>query len=104
MDVTENKIKTIEIKIEKLEKEVCRIKKDVSVMDKEVLGIKIELQKDTKQIFDLLKNLERNMKEFKEEINDIKLKPAKRWDSIIMVIITIIVTSAVNYFMVNGGF
>ncbi len=48
-------------------------------------------------------NVERDVKEIKNDIKDIKEKPAKRWDSMVTQIISILISAVLGYIIAKFG-
>lgn len=90
---TESRIKTLEDKVEKVERKITNIEKE---MAKSTTEISI--------IFTMLNEIKADTKAIASDLQELKLKPAKRWDSIVGTIITVIVSTIVGYFLAKGGF
>lgn len=50
-----------------------------------------------------LKCTEEKVGNIREDIDEIKQKPAKRWDSVVTTILTIVITACATYFLTRAG-
>lgn len=50
------------------------------------------------------KNLGEKVDGLSEDLEEIKEKPGKRWDSVVLTVITVMVTAVVTYFLTKFGF
>lgn len=48
-------------------------------------------------------NVEKDVKEIKDDVKDIKEKPAKRWESVVTQIVSILVAAVLGYFLAKIG-
>lgn len=48
-------------------------------------------------------NVEKDVKEIKDDVKDIKEKPAKRWEGVVTQLISIVVAAIAGYFLAKFG-
>ncbi|GFN34648.1 hypothetical protein [Tepidimicrobium xylanilyticum] len=89
----ENRLKALEDRVEKVEKKITNIEKEMAKSTTEI-----------SVIFKMLNEIEADTKTITSDLQELKLKPAKRWDSIVGTIITVVVSTIIGYFLAKGGF
>lgn len=88
INLLQEKMKDSENRIEKLEK------KQDTIQD---LIISVKLMENKTQ------NIESSLKEVKDAVNEIAMKPAHKWENMISQIISIIVAGVISYCMARIG-
>lgn len=88
INLLQEKMKDSESRIEKLEK------KQDTIQD---LIISVKLMENKTQ------NIESSLKEVKDVVNEIAMKPAHKWENMISQIISIIVAGVISYCMARIG-
>lgn len=90
------------ISMENLAKEMAETKVRVTIMESEVSTLKTNtaLNKQlTDTIMGMLTKIEGSISTIAEKISNLESKPGQRWEQAIRTIITVVITSAVVYFI-----
>ena len=90
------------ISMENLAKEMAETKVRVTIMESEVSTLKTNtaLNKQlTDTIMGMLTKIEGSISGIAEKIGNLESKPGQRWEQVIRTIITVVITSAVVYFI-----
>lgn len=56
----------------------------------------------TKTLFSMLEKIETQLIRLIESVDNLKLKPARRWDTVVTTLIIVAVTTVATYFLTKG--
>ena len=89
------------VELQFLQKEVGELKEEIKELAKRILKIETSREKTEFQYDQIMKSLEELNKvtipKLMEELENIKNKPAKRWDSVINALISAVVAALVGF-------
>ena len=95
--------------LDNLTKSVCLMANEQEHMRKDITETKNDL-KETKDDVKEIKNAvlshkgeEKEVSEIKEEVEELKMKPAKRWDSVVAAVVSAIVGALIAYIAMKLG-
>lgn len=71
--------------------------------DVSMAQIDLKLENIEKKVDKLEGNLDKKFERLSEEIEELKLKPAKRWDGVVTVVITLVVGMLIGLFFTQVG-
>lgn len=87
---------------ENLTKELDSLKEEVeSLKDKlgELATAQAVNEEQTKMVFKILTEIKDSIKLISDKIDILEKKPSKNWDETVKVVITVVVTAAITYFI-----
>lgn len=101
-DQYDNDLKGVQLSLTQLETKfelVCKTLEDLKKLSDSVnkLAVSVELQTQK------LNSHDESIHTLISDVQELKMKPAKRWDNVIGIIITVIVTALLTYALTQAG-